>query len=393
MGKYLKEFELISQYEEYINSDMAILPNVSIINDINGVYYNPKVPNYLKFTAEEDNSTISLNASTSPDIKYSLNGGDWTQWDYSAITLNTGDTVRMKGNNSNGFSTSNSSYNQFRMGGKIGASGNIMSLLYEDDFEGKLTIPCTYCFYKMFLECTALTTSPELPATILADDCYCSMFGGCTSLTNAPELPATTLANGCYQWMFRGCTSLTITPELPSTTLVDYCYSNMFSGCTSLTNASELPATTLADNCYEGMFQGCTSLTNAPELPATTLTNNCYNSMFYNCTSLTTAPELPATTLTPYCYSDMFYNCKSLTSAPELPATTLANYCYQYMFQGCNNINYIKMLSTNISATRCLNCWVIGVSSTGTFVKDPNMTSLPTGVSGIPNGWTVQDAA
>ena len=101
MGKYLKEFELISQYEEYINSDMAILPNVSIINDINGVYYNPKVPNYLKFVAEEDNSTISLNSKTSPDIKYSLNGGDWTQWDYSAITLNIGDTVRMKGNNSN----------------------------------------------------------------------------------------------------------------------------------------------------------------------------------------------------------------------------------------------------------------------------------------------------
>ena len=34
-----------------------------------------------------------------------------------------------------------------------------------------------------------------------------------------------------------------------------------------------------------------------------------------------------------------------------------------------------------------------GVSNTGTFVKDPNMTSLPTGASGIPNGWTVQDAA
>ena len=36
--------------------------------------------------------------------------------------------------------------------------------------------------------------------------------------------------------------------------------------------------------------------------------------------------------------------------------------------------------------------WVKGVSSTGTFVKNPNMTSWPTGVSGIPNNWTVQDA-
>ena len=32
------------------------------------------------------------------------------------------------------------------------------------------------------------------------------------------------------------------------------------------------------------------------------------------------------------------------------------------------------------------------MTDTGTFVKHPNMTSLPTGSSGIPNGWTVQDA-
>ena len=182
MGKYLKEFELISQYEEYINSDMAILPNVSIINDINGVHYNPKVNNvpkvlnYLKFTAEEDNSTISLNPGNSPDIKYSLNEGEWTQWDYNDITLNTGDTVRMKGNNSNGFSTGLSYYNEFNMSGKISASGNIMSLLYEDDFDGKLTIPCDYCFYSLFRGDDPLTTAPELPATPLTTSCYCSMF-------------------------------------------------------------------------------------------------------------------------------------------------------------------------------------------------------------------------
>ena len=394
MGKYLKEFELISQYEEYINSDMAILPNVSIINDINGVYYNPKVPNYLKFTAEEDNSTISLKSKTSPDIKYSLNGGDWTQWDYSAITLNIGDTVRMKGNNINGFNTSDSSYNQFQMTGKIGASGNIMSLLYEDDYEGKLTIPCDYCFCRMFLGCTALTTAPELPATTLVGGCYIGMFSNCTSLTVAPKLPATTLAIGCYQVMFSGCSTLTNAPELPATTLVGYCYGRMFQGCSSLTNAPELPATTLTDSCYSGMFYGCTSLTNAPELPATTLANYCYVDMFYDCTSLTTAPlVLPATTLADNCYIGMFYNCRSLTNAPELPATILAKYCYQYMFSGCTNLNYIKMLATNIRADYCLDGWVNGVSSTGTFVKDPNMTSLPTGDSGIPTGWTVQDVA
>jgi hypothetical protein len=85
----------------------------------------------------------------------------------------------------------------------------------------------------------------------------------------------------------------------------------------------------------------------------------------------------------------MFYYCTNLTTAPELPATTLADDCYYYMFYNCNKLNYIKMLATDISASGCLSNWVIGVASTGTFVKNPDMNSLPTGYSGIPSGWTV----
>jgi hypothetical protein len=87
----------------------------------------------------------------------------------------------------------------------------------------------------------------------------------------------------------------------------------------------------------------------------------------------------------------MFFKCYSLTTAPELPATTLASQCYQYMFDDCNNLNYVKMLATDISASNCLLGWLSHVSRTGTFVKNPSMTSLPSGYSGIPNGWTVVD--
>ena len=377
------------------DSNMTLLPTGSsgipegwTVQDIDGIH-NPKVLNYLKFTAEEDNSTISLNSKTAPDMKYSLNGIGWARWDYSVITLNTGDTVYMKGNNSKFFN------NQFKMTGKIGASGNIMSLLYDNDFEGKLTIPSDSCFQMVFSNCTALTTAPELPATTLAYCCYNGMFNGCTSLTNAPELPATTLAHYCYERMFYDCTSLTNTPELPATTLTFNCYTNMFMNCTSLTTAPTiLPATTLTQYCYQSMFEGCTSLTTAPGLPATTLGYYCYEWMFKGCTSLINAPTiLPATTLTSYCYDGMFRGCTSLTNAPELPATTLLSGCYHYMFSGCTNLNYIKMLATNFSSYGDLDSWVNGVSSTGTFVKHPNMTSLPIAPYGIPEGWTVQDAA
>ena len=180
---------------------------------------------------------------------------------------------------------------------------------------------------------------------------------------------------------------------LSATTLTDYCYNQMFQGCTSLTTAPVLPATTLANACYMEMFQGCTSLTTAPELPATTLAQECYNNMFMGCSSLTTAPAiLPATTLVEGCYGGMFSGCSSLTTAPELPATTLTNMCYIAMFGECTNLNYIKCLATNISASECTSDWTYGVASTGTFVKNPSMSSWTTGTAGIPEGWTVENA-
>jgi hypothetical protein len=163
----------------------------------------------------------------------------------------------------------------------------------------------------------------------------------------------------------------------------------MFSNCTSLVNAPALPATTLANSCYYGMFSGCTALTTTLELPATTLADYCYVNMFSGCTNLTSALELPATTLASYCYEMMFNGCTSLTIAPELSATTLKTCCYQYMFSGCSKLKYIKMLATDISANNCLYSWVKNVASSGTFVKNSAMTSLPTGTNGIPSGWTV----
>ena len=174
-----------------------------------------------------------------------------------------------------------------------------------------------------------------------------------------------------------------------------YSFGDLFYEKTKLKSVSNLllPAITLTNSCYGNMFDGCTSLTAAPALPATTLARACYEAMFAHCPSLTAAPALPATTLVDYCYDNMFFGCSSLITAPDLPATTLVDYCYDSMFIGCTNLNYIKCLATDISASNCTHDWVNGVSSTGTFVKDPNMSSWTTGDDGIPSGWTVQDAA
>jgi hypothetical protein len=113
--------------------------------------------------------------------------------------------------------------------------------------------------------------------------------------------------------------------------------------------------------------------------------------MFAGCKGLVNAPELPATTLDQSCYINMFTGCTSLIESPVLPATTLASNCYSYMFSDCRQLSKITMLATNISASNCLNEWASYISTTGTFIKHPDMTTLPAGSSGIPEGWTVQD--
>ena len=230
-----------------------------------------------------------------------------------------------------------------------------------------------------------------LPFTTLADYAYQNMFSLCNELLYAPALPATTLAPDCYSYMFSACFSLKNAPALPATTLAPGCYSMMFGYCHSLVNAPALPATTLNDWCYNCMFFQCQSLTTAPALPATVLAWGCYSSMFNECTSLTTAPALPATTLNGLCYDCMFSECRSLVNAPDLPATTLVKYCYQLMFGNCSSLNNIKCLATSINAKGATNGWMVGVSETGTFTKDPNAT-WSTGQDGIPTGWTVVDA-
>ena len=295
---------------------------------------------YLTFEAIED-STFKLTQNT---CQYSLDEGNtWTSLSKgtNTPTVSAGNKIMFKKANPSisyavGIGT-------FSSTGKFNISGNIMSILYGDDFIGK-----TYLTGKYYA--------------------FSRLFKGCSNVVDTSNL------------------------ILPATTLIDECYSNMFEGCTSLTTAPELPATTLAEKCYSNMFKGCTSLTTAPELPATTLTKYCYHSMFSGCTALVTAPALPATILAESCYGYMFSYCTSLVTAPALPATKLANYCYCDMFENCSSLNHITMLATNISASDCLIYWVSGVSSTGTFVKHPDMTSLPTGTSGIPEGWVVEDA-
>ena len=329
---------------------------------------------YLTIESLADNNTITWTFTGSTPMQnyiyWSKNGTSWTSaiastsnTPVSLATLNKGEKMYLKGENVK-YASSTSKYSHFNSDAEFNVSGNIMSLIYGDNFIGQTKLSSSYNFASIFKSSKVYDASNLI-------------------------LPATTLAPSCYRNMFNGCRSLATAPVLPATTLVPSCYSNMFNSCSSLTTAPELPATTLANYCYEYIFSGCTSLTAAPALPATTLISTCYSSMFRGCTSLTAAPELPATTLVNYCYENMFYGCSSLATAPILPATTLTKGCYSSMFSGCRSLSYIKCLATDISVSYSHDYWLKNVAATGTFVKPTSMTSWSSGASGIPSGWTV----
>ena len=332
---------------------------------------------YITFTAngEQKFMMTTKGGYTFSNLEYSVNNGKWENVvvDKEVTFGGTNGDLRLRGTNHNGTADGSARYSTITFTDPtvdVACIGDIRTL--QDWRNYNIVETNNARFRYLFLNCSVLTSAPELPATTLANYCYYKMFNGCTKLTSAPVLPATTLAYSCYDCMFRGCTSLTSAPELPATTLAGKCYGNMFKGCTSLTAAPVLKATTLANYCYFNMFAGCTSLTSAPELKATTLANYCYYNMFEDCTSLESAPELKATTLADYCYESMFSGCTSLEKAPELKATTLADYCYESMFNGCTKLSTVTMLAPSDKISEATDCCLYWLYNAGT---DETVTS------------------
>lgn len=217
----------------------------------------------------------------------------------------------------------------------------------------------------------------------------------CSLISSGAYTSITSLAPYAFTGLFQGNDKLKSHPTeklvIRPTTVGDGCFTNMFSGCTALERAPSLPATTLAPNCYEGMFYGCTALTQATALPAITLADFCYMGMFAGCTALQNPPAISATTLAMSSCMNMFSDCTSLKESPELKAQTLSQYCYAFMFSRCTSLKKITCTASNISAGNALENWVDGVptGASGTFIKKSGV-SWPSGSSGIPSGWTVQ---
>lgn len=125
--------------------------------------------------------------------------------------LSAGDKIYLKGNNNGLFSEYSALKIIFDSKTKVKVYGNIMSLLWDDDFISNMSaLKYTYTFTRLFSGLSQLVDASKLilPATTLTEGCYANMFSGCSLLTCGPELIAENLVKHCYQNMFRNCSSL-----------------------------------------------------------------------------------------------------------------------------------------------------------------------------------------
>ena len=194
-------------------------------------------------------------------IEYSIDNGAWTSLtatpEGATLSVAQGNLVRFRGINT-AYAKDKNNYSGFEGGtATYDIEGNIMSLLYGDNFAESTTLPnASYIFCSLFKKAPVVSAEHlVLPATTLKEYCYRALFSWCTTLTKAPELPATTLAKGCYWYMFEQC-AITEAPVLNATTLVAECYGHMFKDCALLNSITCLATSGFnTSNCLAGWVE------------------------------------------------------------------------------------------------------------------------------------------
>jgi hypothetical protein len=117
--------------------------------------------------------------------------------------------------------------------------------------------------------------------------------------------------------------------------------------------------------------------------------------MFEECINLEEAPEINFTGLTVECCQRMFCmnrNSKittpKMTKSPILRCVNGALRCYKEMFKGNGNLVEVTcLMNDTVDST---SGWLVNVSSTGTFYKNP-LKTWSTSTDACPSGWTQVD--
>lgn len=217
--------------------------------------------------------------SGTPDVSYSVDKGKtWTVWS-SSIDVPAGKNVLLKCTKPE----LNGSIGWIYSTGRFNASGNIMSIVYGDDFQSYDKVTCERAFGEIFRTCNTIVDASNLVFPTLPGRSACDWMFASSSLVYAPKLlkhDGTTYAEnyGSYLHMFHTCTSLITAPEIVLINNGHNKMSQMFEGCTSLEVGPTIKVSgSFNSEGFTKLFYNCTNLKQVTLLAKTL---NSYNTGF-----------------------------------------------------------------------------------------------------------------
>ena len=214
----------------------------------------------LTFESLEDDNSFALVASDSSytvTIEYSLdNGTTWSSYTTSTAndnyicTLDKGECVQLRGNNSKYSNYTNNSdpsyetntlHHSFRSTKFFIAYGNIISLVRSTNYDTDLRVSAKAAFIKIFCDCSTLKTSgtKHLMLNTVCDGYgsrqqFAYAFYGCNNMEYLPVINGSSVTHCMYKWFhaFEYCT------KLKAADIIVQAYSNfngfVFNYCNSL---------------------------------------------------------------------------------------------------------------------------------------------------------------
>lgn len=217
---------------------------------------------YFTLTAIDNCSFNRKNIpSGTPDVSYSMDRGKtWAVWS-STINVPAGKSVILKCVKPE----LNGSIGWIYSEGKFNTSGNIMSIVYGDDFQLYDEVTCQRAFTEIFRTCDTIVDASNLIFPTLPGRSACDWMFASSSLVHAPKLLKHDGSNygenyGSYLHMFHTCKSLITAPEIVTNLPSNSMCSQMFVNCTSLENGPTIKGIRLGDEAFDKMFEGCTNL-------------------------------------------------------------------------------------------------------------------------------------
>lgn len=309
---------------------------------------------------DSNNNTITLHSGFDPndwwsgyDMQYSLDGENWENVSFDgnnnlSIELTEGGKVYFR--STSGFSGSESAYYSFAGTGPFSANGCVYSLInystHPDNWE----------------------TPNKLPGR-----CFVQMFKDSTNLVDASNLSF----DGIYSTEFKSCGA-------------------MFYGCSNLINPPDMSQLINIDNSgCESMFMFCGNLVTPPCLNSlVVVSQNGMKEFLRDCYSLREYPNLSHIVYIGQSGLDeAFLSVPNITISPDISNITSVGY---HAFRNwCANSQVDTLIAPNLPVWSEDSMWGWadwGLANEGTVVARENL-EIPTDTnSGIPTGWSKQNA-